>query len=40
MIDEERLLLVVVRVVCFLADKPLYFHDTTFPVSPSLLKEK
>ena len=38
LIDGERLLLVVVGVVSFSADKPLDFHDTTFLVSPSLFK--
>ena len=30
LIDGERLLLVVVRVVSFLVDKPLDFHDANF----------
>ena len=38
LIDGEELLLVLVGVVSFLADKPLDFLDTTFSVLPSLLK--
>ena len=38
LIDGERLLLVVVGVVRFLADKLLDFYDTIFSVLPSLLK--
>ena len=36
LIDEERLLSIVVGVVSFSADK--VFHDTTFSVWPSLFK--
>ena len=38
LINGERLLSVVVRVVSFKADKPLNFHDTAFSVSPSPFK--
>ena len=38
LIDGKRLLSVAVKVVSFLADKPLDFHNKTFSVSPSLLK--
>ena len=38
LINGERLLSVVVGVVCFLADKPLDFHDTNFSVSFTLFK--
>ena len=38
LIDAERLLSVVVGAVSFSVNKSLYFHDTTFSVSPSLFK--
>ena len=38
LIDAGRLSSVVVGEVRFSVDKPLDFHDTTFPVSPSLFK--
>ena len=38
LIDGERLLVVVVAVARFLANKRLDLHDTTFSVSPSLFK--
>ena len=38
LIDGERLLVVVVAVARFLANKRLDLHDTTFSASPSLFK--
>ena len=37
-LEGERLLSVVVGAVCFLVDKPLDLHDTTFPYHQVFLK--